>query len=97
MDMEAIAQVDTVGLDMNLRNSCLLCCLRRSRQSGTESGWIGAGNRHLLRDRGREKGTCYILRETGEAQEMRVFIPEKAERGVVRRLVMRRGRRRSKV
>ena len=97
MDMEAVAPVDMVDLAMNRRSSPLPFCLRLSRQSGTENEWIEVDNRRLPRDRGRGKGTCYILRGMAGAREMRVFIPEKAGRGAVRRLVMRRGRRRSKV
>lgn len=96
MDLEAIAQVDMVDLTMNRRSS-LPFYPQRNRQSGTENEWIEVDNRRLPRDRGRGKGTCYILRGMVGALEMRVFIPGKAGRGVVRRLVMRQGPRRSKV
>lgn len=96
MDLEAVAQVDMVDLAMNRRSSPPFCP-RRNHQSGSENEWIEVDNRRLPRDRGRGKGTCYILRGMAGAREMRVFIPEKAGRGAVRRLVMRRGRRRSKV
>ena len=97
MDMEAVAPVDMVDLAMNRRSSPLPFCLRLSRQSGTENEWIEVDNRRLPRDRGRGKETCYILRGMDGARAIRVFIPEKAGREVVRKLVMRRGRRQSKV
>lgn len=96
MDMEAVAREDMVDLVMN-RRSRPPFCLRHNRQSGTETEWIEVDNRRLPRDRGRGKETCYTLREMDGARGILVFIPEKAGREVVRKLVMRRGRRQSKV